>query len=68
MFLSATQINPSTITKEFFTIGGNITQIKVDKGMYAYLTAVIADGEDTAVIADYEKMPLTDIEVLRYSL
>ena len=68
MFLSATQINPSTITKEFFTIGGNITQIKVDKGMYAYLTAVIADGEDTAVIADYEKMPLTDIEYLQDEL
>ena len=68
MFLSATQINPSTITKEFFTIGGNITQIKVDKGMYAYLTAVIADGEDTAVIADHEKMPLTDIEYLQDEL
>lgn len=68
MFLSATQINPSTITKEFFTIGGNITQIKVDKGMYAYLTAAIADGEDTAVIADYEKMPLTDIEYLQDEL
>jgi len=68
LFLSATQIDPSTITKEFFTIGGNITQIKVDKGMYAYLTAVIADGEDTAVIADYEKMPLTDIEYLQDEL
>ena len=68
MFLSATQINPSTITKEFFTIGGNITQIKVDKGMYAYLTAAVADGEDTAVIADYEKMPLTDIEYLQDEL
>lgn len=68
MFLSATQINPSTITKEFFTIGGNITQIKVDKGMYAYLTAAVADGEDTTVIADYEKMPLTDIEYLQDEL
>lgn len=68
MFLSASRINPSTITKEFFTIGGNITQIKVDKGMYAYLTAAIADGEDTAVIADYEKMPLTDIEYLQDEL
>lgn len=68
MFLSASRINPSTITKEFFTIGGNITQIKVDKGMYAYLTAAIEDGEDTTIIADYEKMPLTDIEYLQDEL
>ena len=68
MFLSDTSIDPDTITTEFFTIGGCITQVRIIMSKYVYFKASINDGVDTAVVMDYEPIAMTDVDELKNEL
>lgn len=65
VYLSSTQIKqPTTITEDYFTIGGNISQLRADKSDYVYVRAEVGDNEFTPVMTDNVIIPSNDVDTL----
>ena len=65
VYLSNTQIKkPETITEDYFTIGGNISQLRADKKDYVYVRAEVNDNEFTPVMTDNVIIPANDVDTI----
>ena len=63
VYLSDTEVDdPTSITDEYFVIGGNISQLRADKSKYVYAKANIGDNEIAPVMVDSVIMPVTDVD------
>ena len=66
IYISDTQLDPINIPNGWFTLGGNIGQMKLSADKYVYAKAVLEDpaGFITLVQA-HEHMPVSDVEDVR---
>ena len=66
IYISDTQLDPINIPSGWFTLGGNIGQMKLSADKYVYAKAVLEDpaGFITLVQA-HEHMPVSDVEDVR---
>ena len=67
--MGITQLDPINIPNGWFTLGGNIGQMKLSADKYVYAKAVLEDpaGFITLVQA-HEHMPVSDVEDVIYDV
>lgn len=65
-YISDTQLDPSTITKGWFTLGGNIGQMRLLSDKYVYAKANIDDPAGfITIITAHEHLPVNDVDDVR---
>ena len=65
VYLSDTELaDPTTISDEWFTIGGSIGQMKADKSKYVYAKANVGDTEIAPVMVDNTTIAINDVDAI----
>lgn len=65
-YISDTKLDPSTITKGWFTLGGNIGQMRLLADKYIYAKACLDDPAGfITIITAHEHLPISDVDDVR---
>lgn len=66
IYISDKKLDPTTITNGWFTLGGNISQMRLMSDKYIYAKAALDDPAGfITIVQAHEHMPVSDVEDVR---